>query len=208
MTPRSSLIAPLLLLAACATPKQSWQELQTPEVLVDLLPRSAVLEVNGRVLGPGTRSVPLPDLQRRYRFLASASGFQSAEMTAEGKKLAGAQVTLFLRPNGFGTARRLDAADPASLAQAALVLLRAGRLDDARDYADYSLGLVEVPLAHRVLGAVYEKQGDRQRAAQEYSLYLSLSPDAPDAKAIAEAVARARGDLTIPGNTDASVPAR
>jgi tetratricopeptide (TPR) repeat protein len=199
MLPRTPLLAAVLLIVACATPRQSWQEMQTPEVFVDLLPRSAVLEVDGRVLGPGSRTVPLPDLQRRYRFKASAAGFQPMEMIAEGKKLAGARANLLLRPSGFGTARPLDAGDPGSLAQAALVLLRAGRLDDARDYADYSLELAEVPLAHRVLGAVYEKQGDRRRAAQEYSAYLALAPEAPDARIVAEAVARARGDLTIPG---------
>ncbi len=209
MTPRSAPAAAALLLAsACAAPKQSWREMQLPEVFVELLPPAAVLEVDGRVLGPGSRPVQLPDARRRYRLRATAPGFQAAEMTAEGEKLVGTRVSLLLRPEGFGASRRLDAGDPASLAQAAVVLLRAGRLDDARNYADRSLELAEVPLAHRVLGAVYDKQGDRRKAAQEYSTYLSLVPDAPDAKAVAGAVERARGDLTIPALGDAPAPVR
>ncbi len=209
MTPRSALaISFLLAAAACATPKESWREMQVPEVFVEVLPRGAVLEVDGRLLGPGSRPVPVPEPGRRYHLRASAPGFLVAEMTAEGAQLLGTRVSLVLRPEGFGASRRLDAGDPPSLAQAAATLLRADRLDDAREYADRSLELAEVPLSHRVLGAVYEKRGDRRNAAQQYSIYLSLVPDAPDAKAIAEAVERDRGDLTIPGRGDAPAGVR
>ncbi len=182
--------------------------MQVPEVFVEVLPRGAVLEVDGRLLGPGSRPVPVPEPGRRYHLRASAPGFLVAEMTAEGAQLLGTRVSLVLRPEGFGASRRLDAGDPPSLAQAAATLLRADRLDDAREYADRSLELAEVPLSHRVLGAVYEKRGDRRNAAQQYSIYLSLVPDAPDAKAIAEAVERDRGDLTIPGRGDAPAGVR
>jgi tetratricopeptide (TPR) repeat protein len=207
MTPRPALPGLVLLLAACAAPKQSWREMQVPEVLVEVLPQRAVLEVDDRVLGPGSRPVAVPDAGHPYHLRATAPGFQAAETSAEGQKLVGTRVTLVLRPDGFGAARRLEAGDPASLAQAAVALLRAGRLDDAREYADRSLELAEIPLSHRVLGAVYEQRGDRRKAAQQYSIYLSLVPDAPDAKAIARAVERARGDLTIPdlGDVPASV---
>lgn len=185
-------------LAACAGPKESWNALQRRDLSIEVLPRGAAVELDGQPVGRGAASRPALDAGRRYRLRVTAGGFEPLEVEVEGAKLSGGQTVLVLRPVGFGSQRRLDAGDPGGLAQAALTLLRAGRLDDAQDYAARSLDLGETALVHKVLGGIWARRGDRRRAGRHYSEYLVLAPDAPDAKQIAAEVERLRGDLTVP----------
>jgi tetratricopeptide (TPR) repeat protein len=193
-------LVPLLAaaLAGCAGQKESWKALQQSELSIDILPRNAAVELDGKPVGRGASARPAVDAGRRYRLRATAGGFEPLQVEVEGSKLSGGQTALVLRPVGFGSQRRLDAGDPGGLAQAALALLRAGRLDDAQDYAARSLELGETGLAHKVLGGICARRGDRRQAVRHYSEYLVLAPDAPDAKQIAADVERMRGDLTLP----------
>ncbi len=190
--------AALLAAALACAGRQSWTDVAPPEVLVDVLPRGALLEVDGRALGPGSRAVAVPDPGHLYRFRASSAGYEPAEAERPGARLAGTRLGLLLRPAGFGRARALDLDDPVALSQAAAATLRGGHAADAVDYARRALELRDVPLAHRVLGEAYARLGQRQTSIREYSAYLAAAPDAPDAPAIAAEVERARGDLTVP----------
>lgn len=185
-------------LAACAGQKESWKSVQQPDFSIEILPRNAAVELDGRPVGRGAASRTVVDAGRRYRLRATAGGFEPLQVELEGSKLSGGQTFLVLRPVGFGSQRRLDAGDPGGLAQAALTLLRAGRIDDAWDYAQRSIELGETALVHKVLGGIHARRGDRRQAGRHYSEYLVLAPDAPDAKQIAAEVERMRGDLTIP----------
>lgn len=187
-----------LALAACAGQKESWKSLQQPDFSIEVLPRNATVEVDGRPAGRGAASRTVVDAGRRYRLRVTASGFEPLQVEVDGSKLSGGQTVLVLRPVGFGSQRRLDAGDPGGLAQAALTLLRAGRIDDAWDYAQRSSELGDTALVHKVLGGIHARKGDRRQAGRHYSEYLVLAPDAPDAKQIAAEVERLRGDLTVP----------
>lgn len=185
-------------LVACAGQKESWKAEAPADFSIETLPRNALVELDGKPVGRGAGSRPLVEAGRRYRLRAVAPGFEPLEVEVEGARLSGAQTAVVLRPAGFGSQRRLDAGDPGGLAQAALALLRAGRLDDAQDYAERSLELGDTALVHKVLGGISARRGDRRQAARHYSEYLVLAPDAPDARQIAAEVERMRGDLTLP----------
>lgn len=205
MTPprrRSARAAGLALgaaLCACATPKQPWRP-RDPEVLIEVVPRRAVLTVDGVALGPGGRPVPVPDAARVYVLRAALPGYTLAERAVPGAKLAGARVGLVLRPDGFGEGRRLDLDDGVGLAAAAALLERRGLREDAIDFAERAADAApELPLPHRVLGDAAFALGQRKRAVLEYSAYLQLAPDAPDRRAVQRRVEELRGDITIPG---------
>jgi tetratricopeptide (TPR) repeat protein len=168
-------------------------------VFVEVLPRSAQLSVDGRALGPGSRSFAVLDPAHVYVFRASAPGFVSAERSGEGAKLAGARLGIALRPEGFGSARRLELDEPGGLAQAAALLERRGEHGRVVEYAERAVELApHDPAPRRLLGAALLELGDRRRAIQEYSTYLQLAPDAPDRRQVERIVARLRGDVTIP----------
>ncbi len=196
----ASLVLAAAALAACAARKQSWRETSPAEVFVDVLPRNAQLAVDGRALGPGARTLPVPDPEHVYALQASAPGFQTAERSALGSRLSGAYLGIVLRPDGFGSARRLDLDDAAGLAQAAALLERGGRHREAIEYAERAVELApDAPAPRRVLGTAFLAVGNRQRAIQELSAYCQLAPDAPDRAAVQKQVSTMRGDVTIPG---------
>jgi tetratricopeptide (TPR) repeat protein len=199
MLPSPRYAALLALLLACAAPKEAWHQ-DPPQVFVDVVPRAAQLSVDGRLVGTGAHTVPVPDPARVYAFRATAPGFAPRERAGEGARLAGARLDLVLRPEGFGEARRLDLDDGSSLAAAAALLQRTGQHHAALEYAERAVEVSpEVALGHRVLGEAAEALGQRKRAIQEYSTYLQLATDAKDRTAIERKVERLRGDLTIPG---------
>ncbi len=198
MTPR-----PAALLAAaslsCAPHAPTWSEVRPPEAYVETLPSGATVQVDGAEVGRTPLSFPVPDASRPYRVQAAAPGFDALDLRIDGAKLANARLDLVLRPAGFGTQRRLDLADPVGLAQAGALLIKADRVREALAFAEASLAVAETPLAHKVAGEAYRRLGDRNRAVQEYSIYLTLQPDAPDRETIERLIGAARGDLTIPG---------
>jgi tetratricopeptide (TPR) repeat protein len=210
MPPLARTAAPALRLAlaasaACAAlacagrPATSWAEAAPPEVYVEVLPRDAALSLDGAPLGRGSRTVRLPDAARRYTFRATAPGFAPAERSGEGAKLAGAQLGLVLRPDGFGEGRRLDLDDPQGLAAAAALLGKGGRHAAALAYAERAVELQpEAPLPHRVAGDAAWALGQRKRAVQAYSAYLAASPAAHDRAAVERRLEELRGDITLP----------
>jgi hypothetical protein len=128
-------LAALLTPVGCAqAPTRPEPVKDPPQVLVELLPGRAELSVDGQLLGRGGRVVALPDLDRAYWFRASAAGFEPAERVDAGRQLAGARITLVLRPAGFG-AGRMDPEDAEGLALAAEQLAARRDTDAAREYA-------------------------------------------------------------------------
>jgi len=189
----------LLLLLACAAPKDAWRQ-TAAEVFVDVVPRAALLSVDGAPLGTGAHTVPVPGPAHVYVFRATAPGFAPGERAGEGSRLAGTRLGLVLRPNGFGEARRLDLDDGSGLASAASLLQRTGQHLLALEYAERAVEVgPEVALGHRVLGEAAQALGQRKRAIQEYSTYVQLAPEAPDRGVVERKVGELRGDLTIPG---------
>jgi tetratricopeptide (TPR) repeat protein len=196
---RAPLLAAVALgLAACAAPRQPWSDVNRPEVLVDVLPRAAELAVDGVALGPGPRTVAVPDPGHRYRFTAALPGFVTAEREEDGARLASARIALVLRPEGFGSARRLDLEDGEGLAAAAALLERGGAHGPALEYAERAVEVEPTaPRAQRALGDAALALGRRSRAVEAYSAYLRLAPGAPDAGEVAQRVELLRRDLTI-----------
>jgi hypothetical protein len=199
MTPRThALLAFTLLSVACASPqKASWAEVQPPVAYVETLPAGALVTVNGVEVGLGPLAFPVPDEARTYAIRVTAAGFEPLETSAPGAKLAGARLDLVLRPEGFGSQRTLVAGEPVGLLQAAVTLLRANRPKDALSFAQASLAAGDSPQGHKVCGQAYRRLGNRNLAIKEYSLYLSLAPDAPDRKAIEEAISATGKDIDM-----------
>jgi len=197
--PASTTATLLAALAVLAGPpeKQSWDSLQKPEVRADFLPQSALVEVDGQARGRGFVKLDLADPKRTYRLRVSAEGFETEEAVVVAGKVAGRQYFLALRPSGYQ--RKVDTQDAASMALAAAALWKAGRVDDAADYAEQSLRTANTPLANRVLGDVWRRRGDRDRAVKHYAMYLSLADNPPDGPEIRAWLLQDRpGDITVP----------
>ena len=199
MTPRThALLALAVLAAACAGPQPvTWSQIDPPVAHVETLPPDALVVVNGVEVGKGLVSFPVADASRTYAIRASAPGFEPVESSVAGSKLAGTRVELVLRPEGFGSQRHLAAGEPVGLLQAAVALLRADRPADAIAFARASLAAGDSPQGHRVCGQAYRRLGKRDLAIKEWSLYLSLAPDAPDRKAVEEAISAASRDIDM-----------
>jgi len=200
MTARPSLL-PLLAVAACAGGRPSLRDVAgSPEVYVDVLPRSARLELDGRTLGKGPLAVQLPAGPGTLR--ASAPGFVAAELRLD-PATSGPRAGLALRPEGFGSARTLHMDEPGGLAAASAMLLKKGEAAEAVEYAERAVDLAPSAAApNRALGMALLRQPSdrkrRERAAQALSAYLAAAPDAPDRAEVAETVSRLRGDFSIP----------
>jgi hypothetical protein len=199
MTPRTIAAVTLVGLSiACAEAQPvSWKEVRPPEVYVETLPSGALVSANGAEIGRSPLSFPVPEEGRTYQIRASAPGFQPAATELTGSRLAGTRLDLVLRPEGFGTQRRLVPGEPVGLAQAAAALLRANRPKDALAFAQASLAAGDSPQAHKISGEAYRLLGDRNRAIQEFSIYVTMVPDAPDRKSVEQAIAAARKDIQM-----------
>jgi tetratricopeptide (TPR) repeat protein len=199
--PGAALLA--LLAAACGGPRaERFEDVAGAEGLVQVLPSGAHLEVDGVPLGPGSRAVPVRDPTRVHRVRASAAGFQPHEVEVPAQELAGGRVGLALRPEGFGSARTLSYDEPSGLSAAAALLLRAGRSQDALEYAQRAAELApDAAPPRRVLGDAWLRLGRPERAIPEYSAYLAAAPpDAPDRREVEDRLSRLRGDIALPGS--------
>ncbi|HUL61343.1 MAG TPA: tetratricopeptide repeat protein [Anaeromyxobacteraceae bacterium] len=196
--PLTSAAAVVAALAALAAPaKQSWESSKRPEVTAEFLPRSAAVEVDGEAKGRGFVALEVADPKRTFRIRVSAEGFEPEEKVVEAGRVANRQFFLALRPAGFG--KKVDPADAASMALASSALWRAGRADDAADYAEQSLSTGNSPLANRVMGDVWRRRGDRDKAVRYYTMYLSLTDNPPDAPEIKAWLMQPKpGDITVP----------
>jgi tetratricopeptide (TPR) repeat protein len=172
-------------------------------VYVETLPIGALVAVNGTDVGLGPLAFPVRDEARSYAIRVTAAGFEPLDLTVVGSKVTGARLDLVLRPEGFGSQRKLEAGEPAGLLQAALALLRANRPKDALAFAKASIAAGDSPQGHKVAGQAYRKLGNRDQAVKEYTMYLSMMPDAPDRKAIEEAITATSKDIDM---TPAKVP--
>jgi hypothetical protein len=178
-------------------PRTSWESVQPQSVTFEIMPRSARVEVDGKVQQPGLITIDVADPQRTFRVRASAEGFETQEATVVAGKVANRQVIVALRPSGYE--RTVDASDASSMALAAAALWRAKRVDDAAAYAEQSLQITNTDLANRVLGDVWRQRGDRDKATRYYTMYLSLVENPRDGPEIRAYLMQDRpGDITIP----------
>jgi hypothetical protein len=199
------------LVGACAAPRREAAapagdapagevrvEARPVELLVEVLPRSALVALDGRALGPGSRTIPAPR-PGEHRLAVQAPGFAAAERELPEGDLAGVRVAVVLRPEGFAAAGPLDYDDPEGLALAAAFMVRNGEARDALDYASRALELDRrVALAHRARGDALHRLGEEGRAAAAWDEYLRLRPDAPDAAAVGRRISEARGGAGAP----------
>ena len=195
--PAAALLAAAALLGA--PPKESWDSVTRPDVRAEFLPRSAVVEVDGKEVGRGYALVEVAEPTRKVKVRVSAEGFEPEEKVVVAGEVVNREYVLALRPAGFE--RRADPADAGSMALAAAALAKVGRLDDAVDYATQSLKVGNTPLANRVLGDVWRQRGNRDEATRYYAMYLSLAKDPADGAEIKAYLMQPRpGDITVPTN--------
>ncbi len=199
MTSRTNaLFALAVLLAGCAAPRTgSLADVQPPVAYLETLPPGALVTVDGAEVGLSPLAFPVRDDARNHAIHVTSPGFEPLDASFAGSKLAGARLELVLRPEGFGSQRPLASGEPSGLLQAAVALLRADRPTEAIAYARASLAAGDSPQGHKVCGQAYRRLGNRDMAIKEYSLYLSLSPGAPDRKEIEEAITATSRDIEM-----------
>ena len=203
-TPRlgCALAVPLgLVLAASACGGRArvrGAEERPSEVLVEVLPRTAAITLDGAPLPSGGGAIPAPPPGDGAHVLAaSADGYEPVERTLVDDDLAGARIAEVLRPLGLATARALDYDDPEGLVLAATFLVRQGRGADAVDFAGRAVAIAPAaPDAWRALGDAAARAGDPRRAVAAWTEYLRLAPHAPDAGEVAARLDEAREDAT------------
>jgi tetratricopeptide repeat protein len=167
------------------------------EVLVEVLPRSASVTLDGNPLPPGGGTVPAPpEGDGAHVLAAAAEGYEPVERSLLDGDLAGARVAEVLRPRGFAAARALDYDDAEGLVLAAGFLARQGRGPDAVEYAERAVAIAPgAPETWRALGDAAARAGDGRRAAAAWTEYLRLAPQAPDAAEVAARIDETREDV-------------
>lgn len=198
--PPVTLAALALALAAggCAPGRDAFRDVAPPELLLEVLPRGALLELDGVAVGRGSRAIPAP-AAGAHLLTVSADGFEPLERPLPEGSLDGVRVGVALRPEGFGAARRLELDEAAGLAAAAVALGRAGRHRDAHDYAARAAGLdARLALAQRALGDALAALGRRDEARAAWGRYLLLAPDAPDAREVEQRLGAGRATFEVP----------
>lgn len=192
-------LALLPLLAACAGERPTLRDVAPPELYLEVLPRHALLELDGVGVGKGSRAIPAPPAGAHV-LVASADGFEPLERALPQGSLDGVRVGVALRPEGFGASRRLELDEPAGLAVAAAALGRTGRHRDALDYASRAAALDgRHALAQRALGDALAALGRRDEARAAWGRYLLLAPDAPDAREVEARMGAGRATFEVPG---------
>lgn len=191
-------LAALALALGCAAEKESVRELAPPELYLEVLPRGALLELDGVGVGKGSRGVPAPP-PGAHALVVSAEGFEPLERPLPSGPLDGVRVGVALRPEGFGASRRLELDEPDGLASAAMALGRAGRRRDALDYAARAAALdARHALAQRALGDALAALGRRDEARAAWGRYLLLDPDAPDRAEVERRMGEGRTTIDLP----------
>ncbi len=179
-------------LAACAGEKLPPSTLAPPELLVEVLPRHALLELDGVGHGRGSRTLPAPP-PGEHVLVVSAPGFEPQERSLPRGSLDGVRVGVALAPEGLARAQALDLDEPVGLVKAAAALGRAGLHRDALDYATRAVALDgRLPAAQRALGDALADLRRRDEARAAWGRYLLLAPDAPDAAAVARRMEEGR----------------
>jgi tetratricopeptide (TPR) repeat protein len=175
------------------------EETRPAAVLVEVLPRSAEVRVDGRVVGRGGGMVPASRADEgSHRVAFLADGYVPEEQEFPEGGLAGVRVGAALRPEGFG-GPPLDLEDAGALAEAAAFLLSAGSPRDAADYAERAASLAPgLAAPHRVLGDARRAVGDAAGAIAAWSEYLKVAPRAPDADAVVRRIEATRAGAAAP----------
>lgn len=176
-----------------------FEETRPPELLVEVLPRSAEVAIDGRSVGQGSRALSVPRADADAHVLTvRARGYVEERVDLPPDGAAGSRIGMALRPEGLGGGP-LDLDAPEGLAAAAGFLLAEDEPGDAADYAERAVALEpRLAFAWRILGDARARQGDRSAAAAAWLEYLRAAPDATDAARVARSIEEVRGSGTLP----------
>jgi tetratricopeptide (TPR) repeat protein len=183
----------------CRGPRARAAALRPSEVLVEVLPRSARVELDGRPIGAGVAATASPAAADEHVLRFSADGYEPEERVFPAGSLDGVRIAAALRPRGFGAARVIDYDDAPALAAAAEWLAEIGDPRDAAEYAERAIAVDPgVAAAHRSLGDARRRAGDDEGAVAAWAEYLRRVPDAPDAAEVERRMGAVRRDVRLP----------
>jgi tetratricopeptide (TPR) repeat protein len=183
----------------CRGPRARAAALRPPEVLVEVLPRSAQVELDGRSVRAGAGAIASPAAEDEHVLRVSAEGYEPEERVLPAGGLDGARIAAALRPRGFGAARAIDYDDAPALAAAAEWLAEAGDPRDAVEYAERAIAVDPgIATAYRALGDARRRAGDDAGAVAGWAEYLRRAPDAPDAAVVEQRMEAVRRDVRLP----------
>jgi tetratricopeptide (TPR) repeat protein len=185
--------------SGCHGPRARAAARRPPEMLVEVLPRSAWVELDGRPIGAGGGAVASPSTSDEHVLRVSADGYEPEERVLPAGSLDGARIAAALQPLGFGAARAIDYDDAPALAAAAEWLTRFGDPRDAAEYAERAIAVDPMlAAAHRSLGDARRRAGDEEGAVAAWAEYLRRAPDASDAAEVERRMEAMRRDVRIP----------
>ncbi len=195
-----ALLAALAVTAGgCSGARGRGAALRPPEVLVEVLPRSAEVELDGRSLGRGGGAFVPEAGPDAHLLRIEADGYEPEERRLPAEDLEGARIAVALRPRGFDGVRAVDYDDAAALAAAAAWLAEEGDPRDAAEYAERAIAVDPgIADAHRALGDARARAGDAGAAVAAWGEYLRRAPDAPDAPAVERRMEAVRADVRVP----------
>jgi hypothetical protein len=201
--PRATPALVLALLAVtvggCRGPGARAAALRPPEVLVEVLPRSAQVELDGRPIGAGGGAIPSPAAADEHVLRVSADGYEPEERVLPAGSLDGERIAAALRPRGSGIARAIDYDDGPALAAAAGWLAESGDPRDAAEYAERAIAVDPgIAVAHRSLGDARRRAGDEEGAVAAWAEYLRRAPGAADAAEVERRMEAVRRGVRIP----------
>ena len=180
----------------CRGARARAEALRPSEVLIEVLPRSARVELDGRPLGAGGGAVASPIAADEHVLRVSAEGYEPEERVLPAGSLDGARIA-----RGAPAARlRLGGRDRLRRRPGA----RGGRGVARRGAANRAMlpstpsapspSIPAVAVAHRALGDARARAGEPAAAVAAWAGYLRRSPEAADAAAVERLMEGARRD--------------
>jgi tetratricopeptide (TPR) repeat protein len=198
------LLSALALLASCAGPKPTLDEVAPPEIVLQTIPVGATVNVDGVDTGTTPLRFRATARTAEHKISLAREGYLATDITVTGEQVVknnGKQVLVALRPNMWDPAKAkgINIDNASQLTRAGLDLSKAGRCAEAVAFLMQALDVdSRHPPAHKALGTCYAKLKKNTQALEEYKAYLLYAPDAPDAAKVRAIVDKAQGDIEYP----------
>lgn len=209
MTTRAiAIVLSISALAGCAAEKLALNEVARPEIVIESIPRGALVTEGATELGATPLVFRAGSATSEHRLTLKRDGFLPQEISVAGAEVAahsGQRLYVPLRPASWDAkSKPIDPDDAGQLVRAGADLAKAGKCPEAIPFFRRVAQIdPRFAAAHKGLGTCYAKLGRRADAVNAYKQYLLYAPDAPDVEKVREIVSRAEGDIDLaPANKE------
>jgi tetratricopeptide (TPR) repeat protein len=202
--PLALLAVPLAAPLGCTTPKMAASEALGPELVLHSVPEGAAVTRAGQPAGKTPLILPVKrdsKLEFELTYPNTFPGKVSLDAPAL-FRAGGGEAWVPLKPDNMGQATGdLDASSAGDLTKAGLAMTKANRCPEAFQYFQRALALdPQLARVHRDQAKCYFKTKQHDRGVAELQQYLTMLPDAKDAKQVQALLDKATA------NTDFDLP--